>query len=96
MAWTGGSALEAAPGPAGDAEAVGYIVGGVFVGGHGDVGGPGEVIVQGLAQGVVAGQSGVLKSEVEAGDGVAVHFFVGSVAAVHADDRGFVAAGSRW
>src|SRR5262249_36295637 len=85
-----GSVLEAVPGPAGDAQAFGYVVGGVVVGRHGCRGGPGEVVVQHLPEGLV-GEADVIEGLVETGDRALVHLLVRAVAAVDAHDRRLVA-----
>lgn len=85
--------LKAVPGPARDGEAGGDIVGGAMVAVHRCGGGPGEVVVQGLAQGIVLGEADIGESEIEAGDGAAIHFVVFAIAAVDFDDAGFVAEG---
>jgi hypothetical protein len=64
------------------------------IAGHGRVGGPGEVIVQHLAQRVGV-EFDVGESLVEAGDGAAIHFVVFAVAAVHFDYGGLVTVGVR-
>ncbi len=76
---------EARPRPARDVQAVGHVIRRAVVPGHAVLGGPREVVVEGLAQRVV-GDSHVGEGLVEAGDGGAVHLLVHAVAAVHADD----------
>src|SRR6266542_2086888 len=71
----GGSVLEAVPGPARDAQAFGYVVGGVVVGKHGCGGGPGEVVVQHLPQRLL-GEADVCQRLVKASDRALVHFLV--------------------
>jgi len=87
--------LESVPRPARDAEAVRNIIGGPVIAGHRCCGRPREVVVQHLSHRVVASQSNINKSLVEASNRPTVHFVVFSVAAVNLDHARLVAIAVR-
>ncbi len=85
------SADEAIPGPFGNAEAAGYIVRGAVIASHGGGGRPREIIVKRATKARVAVEADVFERLIETSDGALVHFLVQAVAAVNADNGGFIA-----
>ena len=81
-----GVADESVPGPAWNAQAFGYVVGGAVIPGHRRCGGPREVVMQHLSEPIVPVESDVDQGLVEARDRATVHLLVRPVATVEAHD----------
>ena len=83
------SRLQSIPRPTRNAEAIGNVVRRVVVPGHGCVRRPGEIVVQNLPERIL-GKPYIGECLIETDDRAQIHLLVGSVAAVHPHDTGFV------